>query len=149
MDESPTSHMGSKAIRLHWLKPPRCSPHRLWSPHQRAEKQRQLHYLVTRRWPLRQHTGTQRQLKPPCLDHPKAAAPCHHRAGRRGTLGTHSRTHCSTLFLCSFQKHNIADMVQTGTDLPFPPEPSVNDIAFKACCSRIFVVMPGMIFRRP
>ena len=64
-------------------------------------------------------------------------------------LGTHFRTHCSTLFLCSFQKHNIADMVQTGTDLPLPPEPSVKDIAFKACCSRIFVVMPGMILRRP
>eukprot|EP00959_Pyramimonas_sp_CCMP1952_P402195 8428014-Pyramimonas_sp.AAC.1 len=40
-------------------------------------------------------------------------------------------------------------MAQTGTDLPLPPEPSVKYIAFKACCSRIFAVMPGMIFRKP
>eukprot|EP00959_Pyramimonas_sp_CCMP1952_P064127 1339594-Pyramimonas_sp.AAC.1 len=38
-------------------------------------------------------------------------------------------------------------MAQTGTDLPLPPEPSVKYIVFKACCSRIFVVMPGMICR--
>ena len=43
----------------------------------------------------------------------------------------------------------MAEMVQTGTDLPRPPEPSVKEIAFKACCSRILVVMPGMTFRRP
>ena len=42
----------------------------------------------------------------------------------------------------------MADIVQTGTDFPFPPDPSMSDIAFKACCSRIFVVMPGMIRRR-
>eukprot|EP00959_Pyramimonas_sp_CCMP1952_P149802 3134280-Pyramimonas_sp.AAC.2 len=39
-------------------------------------------------------------------------------------------------------------MAQTGKDLPLPPEPRVKDIVFKACCSRICVVRPGMICRR-
>ena len=55
--------MGLEAIRLHWLKPRRCSRHRRSPPRQCAEKQRQLHYLVTRRWPPRQHAQKQRQLK--------------------------------------------------------------------------------------
>ena len=53
------------------------------------------------------------------------------------------------LFLCSFQKQSIADMIGTGTDLPLPPDPTARDNAFRPCCWRVVLFMPGMILARP
>ena len=61
----------------------------------------------------------------------------------------HCGTQRRTPFLCSFQKQSIADMVETGTDFPLPPEPSARDNAFRPCCWRVLLFIPGMILAKP